>query len=110
MIFLSIVELLDGIYLFINNENQKEYNYVASDCSFRFYLTKIKSDLLVIEDSKRKTIDEIKKSEFVDCIWKSIKRFLNNYYEFLDQNEIIQNDLINALKSFAKNFDLEIFI
>ena len=109
MIFLSLVELLDGIRLFINDKSRYEYNYVAVDSSFQFYLVKKLENMLVIENSKRNCIEEINEDEFIKVVGESITSFFQKNYSVFNRVVITDNDLNNSLNAFSKEFGLKLF-
>ena len=75
MIFIAVVDLLDGFRMFINNENATQYHFVGCDSSFQFFFTKKLSNYLIIKDLKKEIVEEVEKKVFVDSLWKASNSF-----------------------------------
>ena len=58
MIFISISELLDGIGIFLNHQNQKIYYFVGVGCSFQFIIVKQDIYIFRLTNMKSQIIDE----------------------------------------------------
>ena len=107
MIFISIVELLDGIRIFLKDENKKSYCFVGVDSSFQLFLIKnLKKNELILKDSENIEISRLNENDFVNSIWNGIKTFISKYQRFLDEEEIIIDDLKNSIEEFRKQFNL----
>lgn len=106
MIFLSIVQLLDGTRLFLTDPGKDVYNFVGVDCSFQFFLLKGK-DKLILKSIKKEEIDEIKPPEFIKAVWKGIREFMLQYGHYLDNEEIIADDLHSSIREYKKQFNLD---
>jgi hypothetical protein len=106
MIFISIVELLDGIRLFFLNQDNQKYNFVGTDSSFQFFLIKSESDKFRLTDINNKLIDETTQLDIINAVWKEVETFISNYDYFLDEKEIVKNDLTGSINAFKKQFNL----
>jgi hypothetical protein len=106
MIFISIVELLDGLRIFFLNQTNQKYNFVGTDSSFQFFLIKIQANQLRLTSVKNKLIDEITQLDLVNVVWKEVKDFISKYGCFLDENEIVKDDLTSSIETFKKQFNL----
>ena len=107
MIFIAVADLLDGYRMFVDDKNATEYNFVGCDSSFQFYLTKKPANYLIIKNRKKEIVTELERQVFVNSLYRASKSFIDRYYRFLDDNEIIKKDLIDALDDFTKKFDLK---
>jgi hypothetical protein len=97
-IFFSIVDLLDGVRQF-SDEEIESYNFVASDSSFQFFLEK-NNDSLLLTDVYRRNIAKTTLSEISVAIWNGVDEFLRSYESRLDSSEPIAEDLFTAVKDF----------
>ncbi len=109
MIFISIVELLDGIRILLKDKNKKSYCFVGADSSFKLFFVKNfgeKENKLILKDSESVEILTLKENDFVYSIWNGVKIFVSEYCRFLNEEEIIYNDFQNSIKDFKKEFKL----
>jgi hypothetical protein len=107
MIFIALVELLNGIRLFIVNSNKQEYNFVGTDCSFQFFMLKEGINQVAILDSKKKIIFErINTLNLIKIVWDSIASFWVKYSCYLDKEESIYKDITASIEKFKQQFDL----
>jgi len=105
MIFISIVDLLDGVHNLITNDKISEFFFVGADCSFQFTVKKHRKKVF-IKDKRKKLIGTMKTQKFVQILWREIKMFTNSYPEIFNEEEIIYNDLIYSIKRFKQEFNL----
>ena len=109
MIFLSLVELLDGIRLFIRDKNRHQYNYVAVDSSFQFYLVRKTANILRIENSKRGCIEEIDEwleSPFFEANEREKAEQEARIDEYLrERGKIVENNLLEGQPNAGRQGD-----
>lgn len=105
MIFISIVDLLDGLHNLITNDKITEFFFVGADCSFQFTVKK-RNNKVSIEDTKKKLLGTMNTKEFVQSIWKEINIFLKSYPEIFNDEEIIYQDLMDSIEEFKQEFNL----
>ena len=106
MIFVSISELLDGIRVFLINPNKKKYHFVGVGCSFQFFIVKQALNKFKITNLKSEIIDEVTQFELVEAIWQEVKAFMLKYGDFLNEKEVVKNDLTYSVEEFKKQFNL----
>lgn len=99
MIFLSIIELLDGIRQFILAKNVSNYRFVGIDSSFQFSMTKQECGRIRLTGSQG-IIDEVETIELSQSIWKGVSAFLYCYEPFIRPDDPVADDLHFAVDSF----------
>lgn len=105
MIFLSIVELLDGLRQFLSDTRSESYKFIGTDCSFQFTIKRVKENkFTLISDGQE--IDTVTQTELLQAVWKGVKSFLDCYQNQLDPTDIVVDDLLSAVKDFRKSFSL----
>lgn len=103
MIFISIVELLDGLRRFFSDTRSKSYKFIGADCSFQFTVKRVKENqFTLISDGQE--IDTVTQTEIVQAIWKGVKSFLDCYQNQIDSTDTVANDLSSAVAEFREFF------
>jgi hypothetical protein len=105
MIFLSVVELLDGVRRFILGNNASHYNFVGVDSSFQLFLTKELNDNIKLR-CDQKPIDIVRTDEMIRAVWEGINRFLALYRQYIDSGDPVANDLQASIESFKTSFNI----
>ncbi|MDQ3684470.1 MAG: hypothetical protein M3430_02550 [Acidobacteriota bacterium] len=105
MIFLSIVELLNGVRRLLLNRNSITYNFVGADCSFQFSINKTNQNSLAIT-SDIEPIDEVTQSEIVLAVWNGVNNFISFYGHHIDADDLVSDDLDSSIDEFRKTFNL----
>jgi hypothetical protein len=88
MLYLSIVELLDGVRSFIFSKS-REYEFVGVDSSFSVCFTKIEGDEIEIL-YKKKIIDSVSSKELVESLRRASSVFWKSYK--LSNDDSVFND------------------
>lgn len=104
-IFLSIVDLLDGLSGFFEGSRSRRYAFVGNDSSFQLSIEPVKGRLFRIS-SQAQTIDTITQDELIRAIWQGVTKFLERYQEDLSDGDMIYSDLISSIAEFRLSFDL----
>ena len=105
MIFFSIAQLISEVKMFMNNQESKKYNFVGTDSSFQFFLIK-KEKCFLLTEIKNNKIYEGSQSRIVASIWRGVKDFILEFGDYLDNDEIIVNDLNSSMEEFREEFKL----
>jgi len=103
MIFLSIVELLDGLRRFMLAKDVSDYRFIAVDSSFQFSVTKLGDDCIRLT-SEQEIIDEVQTTEMIKAVWKGISAFLSDYGTSIKPDDPGADDLRSAVDSFIEAF------
>lgn len=103
MIFLSIVELLDGIRRFMLTKDASNYRFVGADCSFQFSATNLEGDRIRLT-SDQGIIDEVQTTEMIKAVWKGVSAFLSLYGASIRPDDPVADDLRSAADSFIGAF------
>ena len=105
MIFISVIDLLDGIRRFILDSKTKTYKFVGAGSSFSFSVTRIRNDHFSIQSGTDK-IGTLSRQELVRSIWQSVSQFLERYQSYLSDTDLTLQDLDRAPDQFSKAFDV----
>jgi len=105
MIFLALVELLDGVRRFSKDEKSDLYNFVGTDSSFQIFITRTKAGHLSITCDDQ-VVDEVAEIELVRAIWSGADAFVARYGHYLHSDDIVTEDLISSLDEFERIFNL----
>lgn len=105
MIFLSVVEILDGIRHFMLDHYASTYNFVGVDSSFQFSVTKLEGDRIRLTGDQG-IMDEVETTEMIQTIWKEISIFLSRYGSSIKSHDPVADDLVSAVDSFKGAFRL----
>jgi len=103
MIFISIFELLDGIRYLVKNPTYKKYDFVGTDCSFRFTIKKKKDKILIIR-KKNEIISRTNINEFIKVVFDETQKFVKKYEKFLVADETVGESLYGSIKDFEDSF------
>ena len=101
MVFMSIVDLLDGARQFLQTPGQKQYNFVGTGCSFQFTIKRTKGDKLLISNPTN-VIDTVSVKDFVQAIWQGTQAFLKAYESHLSATDMVADDLYHAVQDFEE--------
>jgi hypothetical protein len=103
MIFLSIVQLMDGIRRL--SENSKDFNFVGDDSSFQFFI-RVENEMILIKDTKGCIVGKSEFDEFIINLWKEINGFVEENSYFLSEEETVCSDLRDSIGQFKETFKL----
>lgn len=105
MIFLSIVELLDGMRHFLSEKNASKYNFVGVDSSFQITAIKGENGCITLMVENR-VLDTTSRNEIVRAIWEGVSQFLKRYDHCIKPGDAIRSDLTAAVEGFKREFQL----
>jgi hypothetical protein len=103
MIFLSIVQLLDGIRHL--SESDEDFRFVGEGSSFQFFV-KLRDQLICVEDTNGDVVGETRLDEFVIQLLKEVERLITTNSSLLCEEEIIYFDLQDSISQFKVKFKL----
>ena len=104
MIFISLSELLDGIRIFLTNQNQRIYHFVGVGCSFQFIIVKLTSNQFRLINLKSEIVDEMTRLELIKSVWDEVRKIVLNYDDLLNESEFIKSDLTASIEEFREQF------
>jgi hypothetical protein len=105
MVFITIVDMLNGVKNLIINEKLREFKLVCADSSFDvlFVKTKTSKYQVIVE---RKVLCILEKDVIVKEIFNSCSNVYNQYKPKMLEDDPIIEDIESALVSFKNNLGL----
>jgi hypothetical protein len=105
MIFLSIVELLDGLRRFLLDRHASRYHFVGVDSSFQFLVTREADDAIRVMYDQN-TLEVVRTEDMIAAVWAGIDRFMSRYGRYIVADDPVADDLHSSLESFARSFNI----
>jgi hypothetical protein len=105
MIFLSIVELLDGLRRFLLDRHASRYHFVGVDSSFQLVITRETDDAIRIM-CDQDTLDVVRPEEMIAAVWAGIDRFMSRYGQHIAADDLVADDLHSSIESFTRSFNI----
>jgi len=105
MVFLAIVEFLDGMRRFASDSAFLEYHFVATDSSFGWTMVKVKDAPTIIRiehDGER--IDALPLLALAEAVWTGVQEFLLKDGSKLPSDDPAFGDLESAQTDFQAVF------
>ena len=101
MIFLSVVELLDGLKDFLQKENQTKFDWIGVDSSFSLIFQKNSAEDISVA-AGRELIAKVQALELAAVIYRSIVAFLDDKANQLAIDDPVLEDLTVAKEEFLQ--------
>lgn len=98
MIFLSVIEMLDGLRNFLFSDAEK-YEFVGVDSSFTLGFEKVGVRNIRIFQ-KNKELDILNIDEFVFSVYSPVKIFLDEALEKMPSDDMAYEDIVGSLEGF----------
>ena len=105
MIFVSAVELLDGIRRFVADRKTPAYNFVGADSSFQLWANRIGNDRIRLTGAAG-AIEELPAADLIAAVWDGVGAFLGEHLSALTPADPVADDLRAAVTSFREAFHL----
>jgi hypothetical protein len=101
MVFLTIVDLLDGLKKLLINEKNKEFTMIGADSSFMIQFNRLTNNQIAISVDN-KIIDEINEADLAFSIYNACSIFYEKYQYQLSDDGVGQ-DIQLALRDFREH-------
>lgn len=101
MVFISIIELLDGLKVFLFSK-KKNYVFIGADSSFSLLFEKLKNNDIRIS-SGGTLLGVEKRMDLVAAIWRGVDEFLENRLNQISSDDMVYNDLISSVDAFKRD-------
>lgn len=105
MIFLSVIELLDGIRRFFLQGGTDEYNFVGAGSSFQFFVRREKGQCIIFDREKKK-VDDSTQTEFVQAVWNGVTLFMSMHGHQISEADAVSSDLSSSIEEFKQFLSL----
>lgn len=100
MIFLSIIELLNGLNSFLCSK-KRSYEFVGVDSSFILLFKKISNSKLLIEQGGNSKVEVLSK-ELIEEVLIGSEKFWKDTKQLLNHNDPIIKDMEDAIQGLKK--------
>lgn len=104
MIFPTIVDLLDGLRVFLKDKKIKQYKLVCADSSFAIFFKKKGSDICIKVDDK--IVSELNEKLLAKQIYKSCDNFFLEKKIYMSENDPLIEDVEAALSSYKISLNI----
>ena len=100
MVFIAVVNLLDGVRRFLDDTQARRYRFVGADSSFQIEFTKLgeRDELRVAVGSVE--IGQLRRGELVRALLDGASQFTDQYLPHLPQSDSVRGDITSALSEF----------
>ena len=101
MIFITIVDLLDGLKELMLNKKNKEFTLIGADSSFMIQFNRLKNHQIGVY-ADNKTTCEINEADLAFSIYNACISFCEKYQNQLSNENCVEEDIKSALGDFKE--------